>query len=100
MIRLRSSIVSASLITCLLVVGGVFSAQAVEHIPHHNTHHAGTHGTTLCTWFCAAAQGVEADGVVVEGPVVSEFGVTQEEFKEVGYLQVVSPSSRAPPVSS
>ncbi len=98
MVKLRSTILAISLITCLLSVGGVFSAQAVEHIPHHAQHHAGTHSTTLCMWFCAAAQGVEADGVVVEGPVVSALRIGEQEYSERSYLQSISPSSRAPPV--
>lgn len=43
----------------LLMVGGVFSSQVVEHSFHHSHHEAKLHATMLCIWTCAAAHGVE-----------------------------------------
>lgn len=43
------------LVVCILVVGGIASAQSISHESHHNTHHQkATHSTSLCTWMCAA----------------------------------------------
>ena len=43
------------LVVCILVVGGLASAQSISHESHHNTHHQkATHSTSLCTWMCAA----------------------------------------------
>lgn len=87
----------ACLITCLLVVGGVLTAQAVEHSQHHSQHHKEAHATLLCTWFCAAGQILETNQVLVDGPVESLLKIdywcprTPQEFLVV--LQV----SRAPP---
>jgi len=89
----------ACLVTCLLVVGGVLTAQAVEHSQHHSQHGKATHSTLLCTWFCAAGQTLESDQVLVDGPVefllrVEQwYPVTPQEFLVI--LQV----SRAPPSS-
>lgn len=90
----------ACLVTCLLVLGGVMTAQAVEHSQHHSQHHKGAHSTLLCTWFCAAGQTLETNQVLVEGPVESLLTIDQwcpptpQEFLAV--LQV----SRAPPTCS
>ena len=46
---------AAFLVVCILVVGGLASAQSISHESHHNTHHQkATHSTSLCTWMCAA----------------------------------------------
>lgn len=43
------------LVVCILVVGGLASAQSISHESHHNQHHQkATHSTSLCTWMCAA----------------------------------------------
>lgn len=89
----------ACLVTCLLVVGGVLTAQAVEHSQHHSHHGKSTHATLLCTWFCAAGQTLESDQVLVDGPVESLlridswYPITPQEFL------VILPVSRAPPSS-
>ena len=46
---------ACALVLCILVVGGLASAQSISHESHHNTHHQkATHSTSLCTWMCAA----------------------------------------------
>lgn len=43
------------LVVCIIVVGGLASAQSISHESHHNQHHQkATHSTSLCTWMCAA----------------------------------------------
>lgn len=87
------------LVTCLLVVGGVLTAQAVEHSQHHSQHGKATHSTLLCTWFCAAGQTLESDQVLVDGPV--EFLLRVEQWCPVipQEFLVILPVSRAPPSS-
>lgn len=49
------------LVVCILVVGGLASAQSISHESHHNTHHQkATHSTSLCTWMCAAGNVLDA----------------------------------------
>ena len=59
-------ILSILLVLCVLSIGGLAQAQSVEHAGHHAHHQAATHGTLLCSWMCAAGQGVEA--TVVPAP--------------------------------
>jgi len=54
---------SVLLVLCVLSVGGLAQAQAVEHAGHHAHHQAATHGTVLCSWMCAA--GAVLDSAVV-----------------------------------
>jgi hypothetical protein len=87
----------ACLVTCLLVVGGVLTAQAVEHSQHHSQHHQGSHATLLCTWFCAAGQTLETNQVVVEGPVESLLIIDRWRPSTPQEFLVVLQISRAPP---
>ena len=97
--NLRAPILAASLVATLLILGGVLSVQAVEHISHHANHHASTHATTLCTWFCAAGQGVEGDSVLLGAPVFSAIRVESHTFTQGPSPLVIIPASRAPPSS-
>ncbi len=93
--------ISPLFISCLIVgfvlVGGVFTAQAVEHSQHHAHHQKNTHGTFLCSWFCAAGQTLETHQVVVAGP--TEWVTPIEQWKPLAPQEflVVIPISRAPP---
>lgn len=51
--------VGLSLTICLLLLNGVVYVQTVEHAAHHAHHQAATHASVLCSWMCAAGQGVE-----------------------------------------
>lgn len=92
-----SPLLVAFLVTCLVVVSGVLTAQAVEHSQHHSQHHQGTHATLLCTWFCAAGQTLETDQVLVDGPV--EFLLKIDQWHPITPQEfLIIPSvSRAPP---
>ncbi|MGE0474510.1 MAG: hypothetical protein AB7P17_12825 [Nitrospirales bacterium] len=85
------------LVACLLVVGGVLTAQAVEHSQHHSQHHPSTHATLLCSWFCAAGQTMETVRVSIEGPVESLITVDQWRFISPQEHFLILPISRAPP---
>lgn len=56
-------VMSVGLVICLLLLGSVASVQAIEHAVHHEHHQAGAHATILCSWMCAAGQGVESSAV-------------------------------------
>ncbi|HNP30698.1 MAG TPA: hypothetical protein PKK23_16755 [Nitrospirales bacterium] len=92
-----SPLIIACLVFCFLMVGAVLTSQAVEHTQHHSQHHKGTHATLLCSWFCAAGQTLEADKVLVNGPV--ELLLRFENWSPITLqeLLVISPVSRAPP---
>ena len=85
------------LIGCLLLMGGVLTAQAVAHSQQHAQHHHGTHATLLCTWFCAAGQTLETDRVLVEGPVEALLKIDHECPIHPPDILVMSPVSHAPP---
>jgi hypothetical protein len=53
------------LVLCILVIGGLASAQALPHEYHHSHHQKATHGTVFCSWLCAAGQAGEATGLYV-----------------------------------
>ena len=57
--------VALSLALCLLLMSGLFYAQAVPHTFHHAHHQAATHSTALCSWLCAAGQVFEGTAVVL-----------------------------------
>ncbi|MGD9853127.1 MAG: hypothetical protein AB7T38_17910 [Nitrospirales bacterium] len=92
-----SPVFAGCLIACLMMVGGVLNAQAVEHSQHHSQHHPGTHATLLCSWFCAAGQTMETDPATVEGPVESLITIDQWRFTPPQEFLVILPVSRAPP---
>jgi len=65
--------VAVLLVVCLLVVGGLASAQSITHESHHAHHQKATHGTVLCSWMCAAGQILDAGAapMLIEQPPVS-----------------------------
>ncbi len=65
---LRHPILASLLVGCLLLVAGVFSAQATEHSVHHGHHNAATHLSPLCSWLCAAGQVLQAFELGLNGP--------------------------------
>ena len=89
--------VSILLVLCVLSVGGLAQAQAVEHAGHHAHHQAATHGTVLCSWMCAA-------GTVLDSAVVT-FQAELSPIALITLLNSAQPSievcqissSRAPP---
>jgi len=95
---LRSPLIAASLVVLLLVLGGVLSAQAVGHVSQHTHHHsAATHGTTLCSWYCAAGQVHSGDLLVVAAPVLSFLGTANWQPTTISPLILIPSPSSAPP---
>ncbi len=92
--------ISVLLVCCVLSVGGLAQAQAVEHAGHHAHHQAATHGTVLCSWMCAA--GTVFDSAVV--PFRAELSLialhTPPNLAQLDPELCLSSSSRAPPSSS
>jgi hypothetical protein len=95
--RIVLKFASILLVLCILSVGGLAQAQAVEHAGHHAHHQAATHGTVLCSWMCAA-------GAVLDTAVVT----FQAELSPIALVTFPNPaqpsielcrtsSSRAPP---
>lgn len=58
--------VSLSVAVCLLLLGGLIYVQTVPHSLHHNHHQAATHSTALCSWLCAAGQGLDGGPVILQ----------------------------------
>ncbi|HEV8539940.1 MAG TPA: hypothetical protein VGQ60_02145 [Nitrospiraceae bacterium] len=59
-------ILTWGLVACLLLLSGLVYAQTVEHTVHHAHHQAATHGSVLCSWLCAAGQGLEGVTIVLQ----------------------------------
>jgi hypothetical protein len=89
------------LVVCILVVGGLASAQSISHESHHNTHHQkATHSTSLCTWMCAAGNVLDNGTVpyLIDLAPVAWF----ESYGRVSVLNspLHQSTSRGPPVIS
>ncbi len=86
------------LVLCILVIGGVASAQSLSHDTQHSHHQKATHSTVLCSWMCAVGQAGEAATVLIPLAVVPQEFV---ELSSVDRLQTIFSSSfstRGPPV--
>ena len=95
-----SPFIIAGLVFCLLVVGGVLTAQAVEHSQQHSQHHhQGTHATLLCSWFCAAGHSLDTNITYVDGPLESYLKIEQWNPLVRQPLLDVPSFSRGPPSS-
>jgi hypothetical protein len=85
------------LVLCILVVGGLASAQSITHESHHAHHQAATHGTVLCSWMCAA--GTVLDTAVVpfqaELSLIALITFPQSAHPSIEVCQ--TSASRAPP---
>jgi hypothetical protein len=93
-------LLALSLALCLLTLSGLVFPQAVTHAGHHAHHQAATHTSALCTWMCAAGQGLESVVLVVNESVSP---VTTLDFAATTTIDgiVVPPSqSRGPPFLS
>ena len=66
MIRHSRQLLALGLALTLLWVGAAVGAQLFDHATHHAKHQSTTHATVLCSWLCAAGQGVEAVVLHVE----------------------------------
>lgn len=85
------------LVLCLLVVSGMASAQTIAHESHHAHHQKATHGTVLCSWMCAAGQGLDGVGLPV---LVEQAPVSIADFAASVFVPQVAQkrtASRGPP---
>jgi hypothetical protein len=89
-----------SLALCLLTLSGLVFPQAVMHAGHHAHHQAATHASALCTWMCAAGQGLESVVLLITesiSPVTTLDGTVPDSIDGI----VPTPSqSRGPPLLS
>ena len=59
-------IIALSLVSCLLLLSGMVVVSLPEHSLHHNSHHATTHGSLICSWLCTAGECVEGIHVALD----------------------------------
>ena len=93
-------LLALSLALCLLVLSGLVFPQTVRHAGHHAHHQAATHASALCTWMCAAGQGLESVALLVNESVSP---VTTLDVAATGTIDGVVPppsQSRGPPLLS
>ena len=84
---LRHPILSLTLVTCFLFVGGVLTSQGAAHTLHHAKHKASTHSSIVCSWMCAVGQAADAVEPVLQTPI-----------SDVGLLEafISAPSAKTP----
>lgn len=87
------------LVLCILVVGGLASAQSITHESQHSHHQKSTHSTILCSWMCAAGQTHDASFAAFEHDL--NILAYLEPFALNSYIEPSSSllSARAPPRS-
>ncbi|MFO0706889.1 MAG: hypothetical protein U0412_08545 [Nitrospira sp.] len=92
--------IALCMVLCLLGIGGLASAQSVQHESHHNSHHqAATHASAFCAWTCAAGHSHDVTGVPV-APVSAVLDyVEPHSFLSVYDVTPAVRSSRAPPTA-
>jgi len=101
---MTSSLITRSLavllVLCILLVGGIASAQSINHHSQHSHHQKANHGTVLCSWMCAAGQVL--DGIHVAPQV--HFNLLAFDAPAIlslpSGLPLETPTSRGPPVFS
>ena len=85
------------LVLCMLVVGGLASAQSISHESHHAHHQKAAHGTVLCSWMCAAGHmldGSAAPDLMERLPVAV---LDQAALPFIPHRSLKSATSRGPP---
>jgi len=100
MASLSDRLLALSLALCLLTLSGLVFPQAVRHAGHHAHHQAATHASALCTWMCAAGQGLESVVLIVNESVSP---VTTLDVVTTGTIDGMIPlpsQSRGPPLLS
>jgi hypothetical protein len=90
-------ILSILLVLCVLSVGGLAQAQAVEHAGHHAQHQAATHGTLLCSWMCAAGTVLDTAVVTFQAELSPIALNTPLNSAQPSIEVCQTSSSRAPP---
>jgi hypothetical protein len=92
--------VAVGLVACLLLLSALVYVQTVRHAAHHAHHQAATHASPLCSWLCAAGQGLEGVTVVLQTMIgLLAFTVWFLVQQPMAPLLGV-PSSRGPPSRS
>lgn len=93
-------VIAFGLVVALVGLAAVLYPATVPHLMHHTQHQTGTHGTALCSWLCAAGQGVEG----VAAPVAHQYDPVDRLELLVALNpdqpSLLSVSSRAPPTAS
>jgi hypothetical protein len=90
--------VATVLVICVLLVGGLASAQSVTHDAHHAHHEKSTHSTVLCSWMCAAGQVLEG---ATAPPFIERAPVAFSDKANVPFtpqLPLAASTSRGPPL--
>ncbi|HSA61903.1 MAG TPA: hypothetical protein VLE03_06655 [Nitrospiraceae bacterium] len=88
------------LVLCILVVGGLASAQSITHESHHAHHQKATHSTVLCSWMCAAGQVLDSSAAPRLGAYSPVALVEQLPSQSIPHSVLDSSTSRGPPFYS
>ena len=100
MTHVARRILAWGLVACLLLLSGLVYAQTVEHSVHHAHHQAATHASVLCSWMCAAGQGLEGLAVVIQAYLgLLALAILVPWYKPFSLLLDFSPT-RGPPYFS
>jgi len=91
---------ACALVLCLLVIGGVASAQTFSHESQHSHHQKATHSTVLCSWMCAAGQVLDLSAAPSMADSALVALVEPFEPQTPSLPSLLSIPSRGPPVSA
>jgi hypothetical protein len=97
MTSVRHRMLALALAAALLWVGAILAAQMAGHLAHHGHHQSAAHATVLCSWMCAAGQGVETAAVLFEGFEAAVPALVTSNTPVPAAPALILPS-RAPPV--
>ena len=96
MIRIRPvTIIVLLVLTCLM---GIMPMNMASHAADHVHHSATTHGTGVCAWMCAVAQGFSAESPIITHQLLP---ITSLELGSLFVVNLITPlfnPIRAPPI--
>jgi hypothetical protein len=93
-------LLALSLALCLLTLSGLVFPQAVTHAGHHAHHQAATHTSALCTWMCAAGQGLESVVLLVNESISPATTLDVVSTDAMDGIVLPPSQSRGPPLLS
>jgi hypothetical protein len=98
--RFNRQIFVLPLVACLFLVPALVAPAAVSHEIKHSHHHASTHSSALCSWFCAAGQGFDLVGSVFVPTILFLAILHVESANRTDDAASIFALSRGPPARS
>lgn len=97
---LKSRLAVGVLAAWLVLLSGFAYPQLAAHSSQHAHHNAATHASALCSWLCAAGQGIESYSVPFESKLLFLDMVPSTLFDEAQNPLLLYAFFRGPPAIS